>query len=86
MATTTISTPPSFDTKVVNAQLRAGKGRWRVIDVRSGGVSRVDRQMIDAQYRRGALEQIIPAPGGFELSSEVELLSRDTVLDPVSGL
>ncbi|MEM7678637.1 MAG: hypothetical protein AAF449_21865, partial [Myxococcota bacterium] len=86
MATATISTPPSFDAKVVNARLRPGKGRWRVVDFRTGGVSRIDRQMIDAQHRWGALEQIIPAPGGFELSSEVELLSRDTALNPIRGL
>ncbi len=79
--------PPTTILKHVRpGTLRAGKDQWRVIDFRTGGVSRVSKIQLDADGHLGALEQILPAPGSVEFSTEVELLSRDTIHDPTAGL
>ena len=66
--------------------LRSGRRGWRVVDYRTGGVSRVDRSQLDPNGKPGALEQVLPEPGGSNVSSEIEILSPDTMLDPEDGL
>lgn len=81
------STPPPERPQIVTPNaLRPGKAKWRVVDYTLGGVSRIDRRVVNAENCRGALEQILPPPGLPEFNAEIELLSRDTVVDDIRGL
>lgn len=63
-----------------------GLSGWRIVDVRSGGVSQVTTSAADPFGGLGALEQTLPESPDRSLKTEVEIFSADTTLDPVRGL
>ncbi|MCA9548680.1 MAG: hypothetical protein KC933_01510 [Myxococcales bacterium] len=78
------ATPQQFT--VTGGSLEAGLHDWRVVDVRTGGVSQVSTTRPDPYGGSGSLEQSIPAPGSDEWKTEVEIFSPDTSLTPGAGL
>ena len=76
----------SNEIDVTHRAFQAGRSGWRVVDFRSGGVSKVNRRTRGPDGRRGVLEQVLPELETSQHSTEVEILSRDTKLDPYSGL
>ena len=91
VAASIVSTPPADPEhrRARRIKIRALNTRpagWRVVDFRRGGVSRISEAMRDGEGRRGALQQILPGPDAIDATAEIEILSRDTEHDPLSGL
>jgi hypothetical protein len=76
---------PQYQT-VTSGSLEAGLHSWRVVDVRTGGFSRVRPTRPDNHGGSGSLEQTIPPPGSDEWKTEVEIFSPDTRFIPGVGM
>lgn len=83
-----LAAPAAAQTEVVTGgDLAGGLHDWRMVDVRSGGVSRVVAHP-DPFGGAGVLEQVLPPAGSAvgEYRTELERFSPDTVLEPGRGL